>query len=88
MNETAQEQGTDERKSLKTLTTLLVPGSFIVPATKDFYYFHSEKNEDKKEDYLSMPEFLINISLPGSAIAEAGRLGIYYGLYKLIDYLV
>jgi hypothetical protein len=88
MNETAQEQGVDARRSLKTLATVLVPGSLIVPATKDFIEFHRTPSEERDADYLSLPEAIINISLPVSIAAEAARLGIYYGIYKLIDYLV
>ena len=88
MNETTQEQGVDIRRNLKTLATVLVPGSLVVPAAKDFIEFHRTPSEERDADYLSLPEAIINISLPRSIVAEGVRLATYYGIYRVIDYLV
>lgn len=88
MNGTIQEQGIDVRKHLKTLATILVPGTLVVPATRDFIEFHRTPSEERDVDYLSLPEAIVNVSLPLSIVAEGVRLATYYGVYKAIEYLV
>lgn len=78
------ELNSDERSLGRTLVDVLVPGSLIIPAIKDYkdYYFSSD---DYKSSIL---QTAMAFKVFFTGVLEFARLTAYYGAYKLIENII